>query len=317
MTTALIVPKPSLDTTTTHVPALFRQAGERATRRVLEFFLAEIRNPNTRAAYARALLRFDGWCQQTHCRLEDLEPLHLARYVEQLGRELAKPSVKQHLAALRMLFDYLVVGQIISTNPAASVRGPKYVVKKGKTPVLSREEARALLDSIDDSSLKGCRDRALIAIMIYSFARVGAVVSMNVEDYYQQGIRHWIRLHEKGGKAHEVPAHHKIEEYVHAYLLTAGIAGQKGTPLFRSIDRHRTVTGRRLDRREVFAMVRHRAQAANLGDRIGCHSFRATGITAFLHNGGKPREGPRHNAPQATKLHQPQRRNCLKSALPH
>ena len=112
-------------------------------------------------------------------------------------------------------------------------------MKKGKTPVLSPEEARLLLDSIDMRELSGLRDRTLLAVMVYSFARVSAVVGMNVEDYYQQGKRWWLRLHEKGGKHHEVPAHHKAEEYLDAYIQAAGIAGRKGTPLWRSMTKER------------------------------------------------------------------------------
>src|SRR6202041_516303 len=108
----------------------------------------------------------------------------------------------------------LVIGQILPANPAASVRGPKYVLKRGKTPVLSKEEARELLESIDDATLIGRRDRALIAVIIYSFARIGAVVAMSVADYRQQGKRCWLRLHEKGGKYHELPAHHKAQEFL-------------------------------------------------------------------------------------------------------
>jgi site-specific recombinase XerD len=110
----------------------------------------------------------------------------VAAYIEMLGKRLAKPSVKQHLAAIRMLFDWLVVGQVVATNPAAPVRGPKYTVRKGKTPVLDQAEARELLDSLDASTVVGLRDRALIATMIYTFGRVGAVIKMRVEDYYTQ-----------------------------------------------------------------------------------------------------------------------------------
>jgi site-specific recombinase XerD len=97
----------------------------------------------------------------------------VATYVEQLGTTASKPTVKQHLAAIRQLFDYMTTGGVLEVNPAASVRGPKYVVRRGKTPVLSSEEARKLLDSIETSTLIGLRDRALIATMVYSFARVG------------------------------------------------------------------------------------------------------------------------------------------------
>jgi site-specific recombinase XerD len=100
-----------------------------------------------------------------------------------------KPTVKQKLAAVRMLYDFLVVRQITPSNPAHSVRGPKYVVKKGKTPVWSREDAKTLLDSIPKDSVSGLRDLALIAAMFYSFARVSAVLKLKVDDYYHNGAR--------------------------------------------------------------------------------------------------------------------------------
>ena len=158
----------------------------------------------------------------------------IAAYIEGLQRELAAPSVKQHLAAIRRLFDYLVTGGVLPHNPAAAVRGPKHVVKVGKTPVLTEEEARALFDSIDTRTLVGLRDRALLAVMTYSFARVGAVVKMEVRDYYTQGKRSFFRLHEKGGKFHQVPVHHTAGDYVDAYLEAAGIRDEGRTPLFRT-----------------------------------------------------------------------------------
>jgi site-specific recombinase XerD len=104
------------------------------------------------------------------------------------------------LAAIRKLFDYLTTSGILEFNPASSVRGPKYVVRRGKMPVLSAEEAHKLLDSIEITTLIGLRDRALIGRMVYSFARVGATVTMRVGDYFQHRKRLWLRLHEKGGK---------------------------------------------------------------------------------------------------------------------
>lgn len=288
------------------VPALFAAHGPAASRRLIEYFTAEIRNPNTRAAYARAVARFDRWCHGHGLRLEGLTPIHLATYVEHLGREVSKPTVKQHLAALKMLGDYLVTGQVLPANPAASVRGPKYVIKKGKTPVLTGEETRALFAAIDVGTIAGLRDRALIGVMAYSFARVGAVLGMSVDDYAQQGKRCWLRLHEKGGKHHEVPAHHVVEEYLDAYLAAAGLAGEKGTPLFRAIGPDRKLTVRRLDRRHALAMVKRRCRAAGLGARISNHSFRATGITNFLQNGGtveKAQAIAAHESPKTTKLY--------------
>ncbi|MEJ7637405.1 MAG: site-specific integrase, partial [Singulisphaera sp.] len=124
------------------VLALISEAGPRAGKRFVEFFTADIRNPNTREAYARAVGRFLGWCEVSGLDLPSIEPLHVASYIEGLQSGLSKPSVKQHLAALKRLFDWLVTGQVLPTNPASSVRGPKHVVRKGKTPVLMGEEAR-------------------------------------------------------------------------------------------------------------------------------------------------------------------------------
>lgn len=269
------------------IPSLFVDAGEQAAYRFVEFFTANIRNPNTRDAYYRAVTRFTDWCAGRGVGLTQVNAFLVAAYIEQLGQEVSAPTVKQHLAAIRMLFDFLVTGQVVPVNPAAAVRGPKHVVKKGKTPVLSAAETRELLDAIDTSKISGLRDRTLIGLMVYSFARVGAVVAMNVEDYFPQGKRWWFRLHEKGGKRHEVPAHHNAEKYMDAYLNAAAIREDKPGPLFRTLNRKRELTERRLQRREVLAMVRRRARRAGLPDNISCHTFRATGITTYLENGAR------------------------------
>ena len=160
--------------------------------------------------------------------------MHVAAYIAELGKIIAAPSVKLQLAAIRVLFDWLVIGQVVPQNPASSVKGPKHIVKKGKTPVSSADEAREVLDTIDVSFTIGLRDRALIGIMVYTFARVGAVVRMRVEDVYVQGRRTWVRLHEKGGKRHEMPCHHNLDEYLHAYIEGAGIKADSKGYLFRT-----------------------------------------------------------------------------------
>ena len=289
------------------LPRLIVDAGERASRRFIEFFTANIRNRNTRTAYAHAVGQFLNWCETNRLTLDRLDPVTVAAYIEHLIAVRAAPTVKQHLAAIRMLMDWLVVGQVLPLNPASSVRGPKHVVKKGKTLVLSAEQARQLLDSIDTTTLVGKRDRALIATMVYSFARVSAVTNMNVEDYWQNGKRWWLRLHEKGGKHHEVPAHHLAEEYLDAYLQEAGIAGEKKSPLFRSAaGRSGALTTNRVNRRDVWHMIRRRARSAGLPVRTCCHTFRATGITAYLENGGtieKAQTIAAHESPRTTKLY--------------
>jgi site-specific recombinase XerD len=213
--TLSVVPIPSGKLTRAgldRLPGPIARAGEKAAWRFIEFFAANIRNKNTRAAYAHAVTEFFSWCESKHFELTDLRPAMIGAYIEQHCG--SAPTVKQHLAAIRMLFDWLVIGQIVPMNPASSVRGPKHVVKVGKTPVLTADQARQLLDSIDTATIIGLRDRALLGLMCYTFARVSATVNMKVEDYYQTGKRLWFRLHEKGGKRHEVPAHHNAESYL-------------------------------------------------------------------------------------------------------
>lgn len=288
------------------VPKIIANAGDRARIKFIEFFTATIRNPNTRAAYARAVARFCEWCEARGIRLQDVAPVVVASFIEGLGQSHSKPTVKQNLAAIRMLFDWLVISQVMPSNPATSVRGPTYVVKRGKTPVLSATDARTLLDSIDCSKVSGLRDRALIAVMVFSFARVGAVVGMNVEDYYPEGKRWWLRLHEKGGKLHLVPAHHTAEDYLDSYLDAAGIADEKKTPLFRTLNERRLLTERRISRHDVLRMVKRRSQAADLPETLCCHTFRATGITAYLEGGGTIENAQAiaaHESPRTTKLY--------------
>ena len=257
--------------------------------RFFEFFTVNIRNKNTRKAYGRAAAAFLHWCEgQGIDRLQDVQPVHVAGYVEQLGREMSPPTVKQHLACIRMLFDWLVTGQVMPSNPAHAVRGPRHSVSKGVTPVLSSEEATALLQGMDVSSVVGLRDRALIAVMTYTFARVGAVVALPVEDYYAQKKRWWLRLHEKNGKVNEMPCHHKLETYLDAYIKAAGIADDRKGPLFRAaIGKTRTARQGAMSRTDVWYMVRRRASDAAIETAIGCHTFRATGITDYLTNGGR------------------------------
>src|ERR1700726_1172851 len=231
-----LVPIPSRDLTRAgleQLPAAIGRAGDAAAWRFVEFFAATIRNRNTRAAYAQAVMQFFTWCEKHRVyTLEQVKPVVIAAYIE--NHPMAAPTVKQHLAAIRMLFDFLVTGQIVPMNPASSVRGPKHVVKRGKTPVLKADQARTLLDSIKTDSIIGLRDRAIIGLMCYTFARVSAMVNMRVDDYYQNGKRWWVRLHEKGGKRHEVPAHHNAEAYLDAYLEATGIRAEPKSPLFRT-----------------------------------------------------------------------------------
>ncbi|MFM0258071.1 tyrosine-type recombinase/integrase [Paraburkholderia sediminicola] len=270
------------------MPALVVSAGERAGVRFLEFFASAIRNPHTRRAYARAAGDFLAWCAGAGVTsITEVQPLHVAAWIELQTQMSSAPTVKQRLAAIRHFFDWLVTGQIVPHNPAASVRGPSHITKKGKTPVLDATEARQMLDSIDVTTPIGLRDRALIALMVFSFARVGAALAMRVDDVYVQHRRLWVRLREKGGKRHEMPCHHTLEAYLHAYLDGTGIGDDPKSPLFRTVRRGTgQLSDTPLPQANAYAMVRRRALAAGIGTAIGNHTFRATGITAYLKSGG-------------------------------
>jgi site-specific recombinase XerD len=293
------------------VPAIIAGAGERAAWRFLEFFTANIRNKNTRRAYARAVRGFCDWLAEHEIYdLAHVNPVLVAAYVDHLGKDLSKPSVKQHLAAIRMLCDYLVTGGVLPFNPASSVRGPKYVIKRGKTPVLDDDQMDELLAAIDLSTLHGLRDRALIAVMAFDFARIGAVVAMDVGDYFQQGKKWWFRLHEKGGKHHELPAHHKAEEFMDAYLEALRAAGAphgKDTPLFRTGKGRSGELGEtRMTENDALRMVKRRAKGAGLPSSTCNHSFRATCITNFRKNGGsrgKAAQLAAHESERTTRLY--------------
>jgi len=295
------------------LPALVA-ADERARFRFLEFFTAQIRNPNTRRAYGRDVTQFLDWCAGQGVRgLGEIHTLHVAAYVELLTQSHAAPTAKRHLSAIRRLFDWLVVGQVVPANPAMSVRGPKHSQREGVTPILSPEEARQLMTSIGDATLIDLRDRALIALMVYSFARVGAATGMKVEDVYVQQRRLWVRLHEKGGKLHKMPCHHTLEAYLDAWLDASGLRAEPKAPLFPTFRRGtgRRVGGGELTRTamsqpDAFAMVRRRAAAAGIETKIGNHTFRGTGLTAYLSNGGtleKAREMANHADPRTTQLY--------------
>lgn len=192
------------------LPSIFMVRPEARTR-MRDFFISHIRNANTRRAYRDAVPQFSVFSgEHDIVDLAQAEPVHVAALVELQLETQSKPTVKLRLAALRMLFDWMVVGQVIPTNPAHAVRGPKHSQRRGKTPALQADEARTLIDSIHVSSFTGLRDRALIGFMISIFARVAATTSMKVKDFFVQGRRGWVRLHENGGKEHEMSTHHNL-----------------------------------------------------------------------------------------------------------
>ncbi len=300
-------------------PPAIASASPEAWHAILQFFAAEIRNPNTRRAYLRAAQDFFAFAatRKGGNRLDTITSLHISAWIESMSRAgLSAPTIKQRLAAMRMLFQALARERIIHINPTSVVRGPKHSVKRGKTPVLTAEEARQLLDSIDTDTLVGLRDRALIATMVYSFARIGAVTSIRVEDLFTQGRRLWLRLHEKGGKRHEIPCHHTLEKYLIAYLEAAELWEKPKAFVFQTFSREgkrnkklgieRKLTGRPLPQATAWQMLQRRGADAGLDTAVCNHTFRATGITTYLKNGGtleRAANMANHSSTRTTQLY--------------
>ncbi len=179
-----VAPLPS---PTLALPALIASADDATRLRFLEFFAVTIRNAHTRRAYARAAGDFLAWvAARGVTSLRAVQPLHVGAWIEAMGGEMSAPSVKQQLAGVRRLFDWLVMGQAMPVNPAASVRGPAHSQRRGKTPVLAPEEARRLLDTIDMTTPAGLRDRALL----------------NIEEIEELGAQRRGALHACRGRVH-------------------------------------------------------------------------------------------------------------------
>jgi site-specific recombinase XerD len=277
------------------------------------FFEAQLRCINTRRAYERSAKSFFTYAAEQLAlgSIETVKPYHVSAWRDaMLAAGQSAPTVKQRLAALNRLFESLLSQRIISVNPVRLVQGPRHVINKGRTPVLSSEEMVQLLAAIDTTTLIGKRDRAMIGAMVYSFARIGAIVSLNVEHIFYQQRRLWLRLREKGGKAKDVPCHHQLEFYLGEWLDAAGHRLNHGAPLFQTFARSgkrspgcktasaegdaeslraqssRPLSGNRMTQSMTWEMLQRRKAAAGLSAAICNHTFRATGITAYLSNGG-------------------------------
>ena len=241
------------------VPALspISASSERATSNLRQI------NNDQRAGLTPRLARVFAWCEDRGLTLTAIRPFDVAAWVKELQENHGAPGVKQQLAAVRMLFDWLITGQVMPMNPAAAVRGPKHVVKTGKTPVLDADEWRKLIDSIPTETVRDLRDRALIATLTYSFARITAALKMKVEDLRPQGAGWRLRLHEKGGKHHEMPCHHALAEALHAYIAAAGIAEDRKGWLFRTSPRHNAtvLTEQPMNQADAWRMIRRRARS--------------------------------------------------------
>jgi site-specific recombinase XerD len=271
-------------------PEIVRDAGPNAEYAYADFFKAKISNSNTRKAYRRAVDRFLGWCRSRGLHLRQISSFMVGDYIEhhlvdEDGHPLAPPSKKQHLAALRHFFDNQQIYHGVVLNPAASVRGPKYSARDGKTPAFDERQVRTLLESIDTSHVVGVRDKTLLMVLAYTAARAGAVARLKVGDYATDGRSWHFHFGEKGGKRHVVPARHDLQLQMERYIEAAGLAeAQAKTPLFRTArKRKRELSERGLTGNDLLRIVKRRLRGAGLPPgAFCCHSFRATTATNLL-----------------------------------
>src|SRR6266436_301964 len=264
---------------------LLEGTSESARAKTAETFLellgARVRNPNTRSAY------------------------HVGSWLDQHSGSTS--TQRQHLAAVRLLFDSLMMRGIVEYNPAARARPPRLVRESSHTPVFEEAEIVAFLDSISLNSLKEIRDKAIFSVLLYSWCRVSALINLSVANYYDRGGTRWLRSQEKRGKEHEVPVHSKAKEAVDLWLERSYVASKPNAPLFPSFAKNReTLDWRRLDRRSVLKLVEKRAKASGILKRVCCHSFRATGVTEYMNSGGTIEIAQRiagHTSPSTTRIY--------------
>lgn len=305
-------------------PSIVRAAGGNARFAYDEFF-SGIDSPHTERAYRNAVHRFLAWCEARGLALNQVRPSDVADYVKTLakqdGERASKPTRKLHLSALRHFFDKLVVRHAIALNPAASVRGPRHSVAEGKTPALTAEQARAVLAAIDTTDVVGLRDRAVIAVLIYTACRVGAVAKLRLRDFYPDGRQWCLRLDEKGGKSRELPVRHDLEGFIYEYVKAAALGGDHGdAALFRTcIRRTKRFAATAMTASDILRMVKRRLTAAGLpADRLTCHSFRATTITDLLDQ-GVPLEDVQylagHADPRTTRLYDRRKRTVTRNIV--
>ena len=270
------------------LPAVITEAGDNA-RFAYEEFFSTLDSPHTITAYRRDLNRFLDHVHELGLALHQVTPKMVRAYIDHLrpvrptDPPLSAPTRKRVLAALRKFFDFAVTRHAVPLNPVLSVRGPKHRVVEGKTPEISVMQARQLLAVVDTSHVVGLRDRAILATMIYTGARVGAVAKLTVRDFYDAGGQWYFRFHEKGGKSREIPCRHDLQGFIFEYVAAAGIADQKHGPLFRSaVRRERRLTLAALPANDMCKMVKRRLQDAGLPGQISPHSFRVAVATDLL-----------------------------------
>ena len=263
-----------------------------AAEALLDSGLAKLRNRNTREAYLFGWRNFFDWCAQNGLALDGVRPRHVGLWLD--GHTGSAATARQHLASVRFLCQELLLRGFLDQNPALAVRGPRLDVETGLTPVLRDEEVSRFLAGIGDRRLIDKRDYALFSVLLYTFCRVSALTGLRVEDYRGQGGGRCVRFREKRSKVFELPLHPRAEAAVDVWLDASALGQFAERPLFPAFEADReTLSDRPMDRSSVWVRVKRRLVDAGLETRYGCHSFRATGVTLFIQNGGTLRTAGR------------------------
>jgi len=288
------------------LPRLVAEAGPAAAFAWDEFFRGTIRNLHTRTAYSRAVRRLLEWLEEYRVPLTQVTPGMIGKYFDEMGGSV--PTKKLALAAIRRFFSAMVQRHVVFLNPAATVCGERYEVVEGKTPEITRDQARALLASIDATTATGLRDRAIIAALIYTAARAGAVAKLRLKDFAHDGSQYVLRYAEKGGKHREIPLRHDLELLILDYLKAANPTDSAPTlPLFRSaVRRSGRLTDRPMTGTDIWRMVKRRAKNAGVPTNICPHSFRVATVTDLLSQGvplGEVQYLAGHADPRTTRLY--------------
>lgn len=300
------------------VPKIILQAGPAGRFAWEEFFRGDVRNENTRRAYLDAVRRFMGWLEAQSIPLERVTPGLVGEYFDALP--LGPTTKKLHLAALRRFFDRLVNRHVLILNPAATVKGPRQVAVEGKTPEISAEHARKLLRSIDVSHVVGLRDRAAIAVMIYTAARVGAVARLRLKDFRNDGSSWTLCFREKGGKERQIPVRADLEGYLREYLDAAGLSGiDDSSPFFRTaVRRTRQLSSTAVSGVDLCRMLKRRLNDAGLPKHLSPHGFRVATITDLLSHGASLEDVQHlagHADPRTTRLYDRRQRQVTRNLV--
>lgn len=312
------VPSRRRSESTAAVPALISASGAAARFAYDEFFFGRLRNPHTRRAYQRAVDRFLEWCADRGLELHEVTPRDVGVYLDQQGH--AATTNKLLLSALRHFFDDLVNRHVLILNPAATVRGARCSTVEGRTPEIPPDQARRLLANIDTGRVVGLRDRAIIAVLIYTAARVGAVARLRRGDFYDAGNQHLLHFREKGGKSREIPVRHDLEQMLFEFLVAAGLQdAADAAPLFpTTVRRTGALTRRPMTAGDMGRMVKRRMRDAGLSARLSPHSFRVTTITDLLTQ-GVPLEDVQylagHSDPRTTRLYDRRQRQVTRNIV--